>query len=637
MSKIAYIAPDKYLFLKGKKIIQELGLTDTVDIYLTKSNNIAELIRELQNKDIDVLVTRGGTANLLIESKIRIPVLEIAITAQDLAKVYKKAKHITGLPNPRITAIGFNNTIKAVAMFAEILDIRLTAQLLEKTGDISRKIHELSPDSTDIVIGGANTVIQARKKGLKAVYIHTGSFAFQSAFLEAKRIALARQLEKEKAQEFKALVDYSLEGIIYINREKVITIFNHAAEKLLDCSAQKVLGAQIDSVLQIQNLNTCLFDGKEIFGQIVKIGDRWITSNLGPIQVGQSIIGIVITFQDVTRIQETEAKIRNEVFAKQFIAKYHLEDILGESDKICESKRIAQEIAPLDATVLIVGETGTGKELFAQSIHNMSRRRNGPFVAVNCAALPANLLESELFGYVEGAFTGATRKGKPGLFEMAHRGTIFLDEITEMDKYGQTRLLRVLQEKQVMRLGDDKYIPIDVRIIAATNQNLKEAVRNGHFRQDLLYRLKVLTINLPPLRIRQGDIHHLARHFMDYYLQRHHKQIEFPAKAYDALTAYDWPGNVRELKFFMERLVATARNSSVITEQVIYNYLEDREYEPAVPSSIDKETAVMQEKILASLKQTNFNITKAAKILGIDRSTLHRWLKIYNIEVKKTY
>jgi transcriptional regulator with PAS, ATPase and Fis domain len=376
---------------------------------------------------------------------------------------------------------------------------------------------------------------------------------------------------------------------------------------------------------------------------VVQLGTIWISFNIAPIIVDQLIIGAIIAFQDVTRIQEMEARIRNELITRKFIAKYHFTDLLGVSPQMIEIKRIAQEMSLIDATVLISGESGTGKELFAQSIHNESQRKHGPFVAVNCAALPQNLLESELFGYVEGAFTGATKKGKPGLFEMAHTGTIFLDEISEMDKYAQSRLLRVLQEKQVMRLGDDKYIPVDMRIIAATNKNLAGLIKEGQFRQDLFYRLKVLTMTLPALRNRKNDIQYLAHHFLEYYKRRHFKQLDISDSGYNYLSGYSWPGNVRELKYFIERLVVIA-SEKWITEDVIKKYWHDREDETELPAIVSDDLPVdnaplpsEDKRITDALAQCHSNITRAAKLLGMDRSTLYRKLKAYKIEIKKAY
>lgn len=638
MSKIAFIAPDKQLFLQGKKIIQELGLDHKFDLYLARLNKGIRLAKKLENEDVDVIVCRGGTAQLIIESKVKIPVVEIPITGQDLAQVFHESKKITGLPHPKVAILAYKNMVNDIEVLSSILAIELTIYPLKTVQDIPSKIAEVATTDANIVVGGIKTVLLAAEKGLQTHLIRSGDFSIRSAFLEAQKIALGRKFEKERAQEFKALVDYSLEGIISINQERVIKVFNRAAERLLNRSAKEMLGKRIDSLLNFINVETCLLEGQQSIGQVIQLGAIWITLNIAPIIVDQFIIGAIITFQDVTRIQEMEIKIRNEVIARKFVAKYHFSDILGVSPQIIESKRIAQEMSFIDATVLISGESGTGKELFAQSIHNASPRNNGPFVAINCAALPQNLLESELFGYVEGAFTGAIKKGKPGLFEMAHRGTIFLDEISEMDKYGQSRLLRVLQEKQVMRLGDDKYIPVDIRIIAATNKNLLELIKEGHFRQDLFYRLKVLTITLPSLRNRRTDVKYLAQHFLQHYQRKYLKQLEITPSGYDYLANYFWPGNVRELKFFIERLVVIA-NEKIITEIVLQKYWDDRELAPELANNTVEVPPLLSEedRIICALTQYNSNITQTARSLGMDRSTLYRKLKNYKIEVKKTY
>jgi transcriptional regulator with PAS, ATPase and Fis domain len=637
LSKIAFISPDKDLFLKGKKIVHELGLENKVDFYLARLKRAIRLAQSLQNTDVDVIVSRGGTAQLIIESHVNIPVVEIMITGQDLAQVFYEAKKITKLPHPKVTMQAFSNMIYDIEILSNILGIELTIHSLEKTEDIPMKMATITPSDTDVVVGGIRTATLAKTKGFKTLLIHSSDFSLRSAFIEARKIALARKIEKQRTQEIKALIDYSLEGIISVNRQKIIRILNPTAEHLLNCSAQKSLGQKISSILPSVNLDNCLLDGQELIGQVIQLGRHWLTLNIAPIVVDEIIIGAMITFQDITRIQEMEIKIRNEVLARKFVAKYHFTDILGISDQIIETKRAAQEIAAVDANVLISGESGTGKELFAQSIHNASLRKSGPFVAVNCAALPANLLESELFGYVDGAFTGARKKGKPGLFEMAHRGTIFLDEISEMDKYGQSRLLRVLQEKQVMRLGDDKYIPIDVRIIAATNKNLMKLVKQEQFRQDLFYRLKVLTIKISPLRNRTGDIDFLAHHFLNHYTQKHHKEREISLPAYKYLSQYSWPGNVRELMFFIERLVVIAKET-VISAETIGKYWDDNEdLSEQPPFAVVSPDLSEEQKIRAALIECHSNITHAAQQLDMDRSTLYRKLKFYKIELKKIY
>ncbi len=639
--KIVFIAPDKQLYLQGMKIIHELGLDNEIDLYLARLNKAVPLAKSLENQNVSVIVSRGGTAQLIIDSKVKIPVVAIPVTGQDLAQLFQDAKRITNLAHPKLVISVFQNMLEDVEILANILGIELTIYPHRTIEDIPRmleKITQLKPSEVNVVVGGKRTVLLAAKIGLKTLPIRSGNTACRTAFLEAKKIALGRKIEKEHVQRFQALVECSSDAIINIDQNKIIRVFNPAAEKLLNSRARDMLGREIDTLLDFINIDTCLHEGHESIGNTVQIGTIWLSYNLAPILVDNTIVGAIITLQDITRIQEIEARIRNEVIAKKFVAKYKFPNILGTSKQLVEAKRIAQEFAGINATVLITGESGTGKELFAQSIHNESRIKNGPFVALNCAALPPNLLESELFGYVEGAFTGATKKGKPGLFEMAHRGTIFLDEISGMDMYGQSRLLRVLQEKQVMRLGDDKNIPFDARIIAATNKNLAELVQKGQFRQDLFYRLKVLTLKLPPLRSREGDVKVLTQFFVDYFNKQHFKNTELSADSFVYLSQYHWPGNVRELMHFIERLIIIATEKSV-TSNVIRKYWEDSEYE-SLPLPLTAVTSVSpllseKERIAFALAQCRQNRTRAAEVLGIDRTTLYRKLRTYGFDVKK--
>lgn len=247
-------------------------------------------------------------------------------------------------------------------------------------------------------------------------------------------------------------------------------------------------------------------------------------------------------------MEKKQYKFREQIIGQGHRAKYTFEDILGKSEIIKKYKKIAKRMAASNSSILITGESGTGKELFAQAIHNSSKRKNYPFVAVNCAAITESLLESELFGYEEGAFTGARKGGKPGLFELAHRGTLFLDEIGEMPLNLQAKLLRVLQEREVMRIGGSNLIKVDVRIISVTNRNLKDMLRKGKFRKDLYYRLSVLPLNLPPLRDRRDDIIPLLNGI------KNQLNVDFTltGSAKNALINYNWNGNVRELKNYIE-------------------------------------------------------------------------------------
>ncbi|MDF2524469.1 MAG: sigma54 specific transcriptional regulator, Fis family, partial [Clostridiales bacterium] len=363
------------------------------------------------------------------------------------------------------------------------------------------------------------------------------------------------------------------------------------------------------------------------------------------------IKGNVVTFQDITKIQEAEGKIRNKIYLRGHIAKYTFDDVMGKSQKIKDVIGMAKHFASVSSNILISGETGTGKELFAQSIHNASDRKNGPFVAVNCAALPENLLESELFGYVEGAFTGAAKSGKLGMFELAHKGTIFLDEVSELPPKLQGRLLRVIQERSIMRLGDDKIISVDVRIIAATNKNLKVLSEKGEFRNDLYFRLNVLKLDLPSLREHPEDIPFLIEKNIERYAKILGKEkLIFTEKGMELLLNYTWPGNIRELQNICERLLVLSMTAAISCKEVEFAFsdkdikIEKSVYTPDKmmdmrPQALehssgklkDKISDMERQKITEALDMFHGNKVKTARYLGISRNTLWRRIKEMNL------
>ena len=311
--------------------------------------------------------------------------------------------------------------------------------------------------------------------------------------------------------------------------------------------------------------------------------------------------------------------------------RYRFENIIAKSPKMQQVIELIKVVAKSNATVLITGDSGTGKELVARAIHSQSYRRDKPFIAVSCAALPESLLESELFGHEKGAFTGAYAQ-KKGKFEAANRGTLFLDEIGEMSANIQVHLLRVLEEKEFTRVGGNELIKVDVRVISATNKDLKKAVANGEFREDLYYRLNVVTIELPPLRERKEDIPLLAQHFLKKFAVENQKEItDFSPEATDFLLKYDWPGNVRELENAIERAVILAKDSYIDIADLPQ---ENRLLVHSAPRG-ESLREVEKNHILNVLNETGGNYSEAARILGISRVTLYNRIRAYGLDVKK--
>lgn len=351
--------------------------------------------------------------------------------------------------------------------------------------------------------------------------------------------------------EMSTVLDVIDDGIIVTDRDYNIIHCNESTGRILNYDEGYINRFKhINEFFPVELLNRILVDDKLENTLIKSLGlNKSFLVTKKDLEVYDHIHGCVILIKDITEFENLENKLRKQLIQQGYIAKYRFKDIIGKSPQIIKVIERAKKIAEINRTTLITGESGTGKELFAQSIHNASKRKSNPFVAINCAALPSELLESELFGYEEGAFTGARKGGKKGLFELAHGGTIFLDEIGDIPMDLQVKLLRVLQEKEVMRIGGNSIIPIDVTVIAATNRDLKVLINNDQFRRDLYYRLNVLNLHLPPLRKRKEDIPYLINDILK-KIDMEHKKIN--DRLMKLLVNHPWEGNVRELRNYVE-------------------------------------------------------------------------------------
>ena len=436
-----------------------------------------------------------------------------------------------------------------------------------------------------------------------------------------------------------AVLELLTDGVVILDRRGGIKAANAHARRMLD-----IPGEENTSLGPISDFVRDGAPFMQILGQKRTVMDEEATLRVGNAQkryiLSASFIpedkGVVCTLAETARMQKFAVRTAGSK------AIYRFSDILGESDVIVNAVQLARVAAQSDITTLLLGESGTGKELFAHAIHNGSARKSGPFVVVNCGALPRDLVQSELFGYEAGAFTGAAKNGKPGKFELADGGTIFLDEIGEMPMEAQTNLLRLIQNKEVARVGGTTTKSVDVRIVAATNRNLSEAVARGTFRSDLFYRLSVLVINIPALRSRSSDIAALAAHFLRKSASALNRPLPgFAPEALQALRHYSWPGNIRELENIIERAVNVAK-SSLIAASDLPDFLSLRQEIPREDQSSPEDAYTgdnlyMQEcrAIINTLSRCNGNIRLAAQELGIARSALYGKLTRFGIDYAK--
>lgn len=488
----------------------------------------------------------------------------------------------------------------------------------------------------------------------KDLILHTSWFEYD----ENKRIIISfnqldtlKKMIKEVDNEAEAssllstIMDAINDCIVYVNNEGIVEMLSRAYAEFLSVDRDWAIGRHVREVIENTRMDVVTKTGKSEVAQVQEINGRNMIATRIPIFVNGKVVGAVgkVLFRDVDELNTLYLRINNiqkelnlyrDEFKKANKASYALDSIIGESPAMRQLKDLVKKVGNTNSNVLILGESGTGKELFAHAIHNNSKRMDAPFIKVNCSAIPFELLESELFGYEEGSFTGARKGGKIGKFKAADGGTIFLDEIGELPISMQAKLLRVLQDREIEKIGSNVSEKVDVRVIAATNKNLENMVNEGQFRLDLFYRLNVVNIRVPSLKERREDIPVLAKYLMDKISEKEGIRVDgISFKALDFLKNYDWPGNVRELENTLERAI---------------NFMDDetrilaKHLPPKITgiSSYDsmrtlKETLEEMEKevILNRLILAKGNKSEAAETLGISRTSLYDKLTKYNIEV----
>lgn len=591
------------------------------------------LAYQLEHEGVDVIISRGVTGKK-IKKAVSLPVVLIEINSFDILQ----ALHVAKGMGRKIAFLGhrtkdFGPEFNAII---DILGIEIDCYPYTNIYEMDEQVSKiLKLDFDAIVSTGLCVYEMAKNSGANAVLVQSGHDTIFSAIKQAVEMVEGIRRDQERSKRFQSVLASTNDGIMIMDENNRVTFINEAAENMLELKARSILGQQVENIRE-STVKGLLSSGSGQRTEVFKeVGRKQFWVNSMPMILENEKKGIVTMFQSVNKIQTLEQNLRRQLFKKGLIAKHTFNDIIGSSDVLQGTIIKAKKFAAASATVLIGGESGTGKELFAQSIHNESKRREGPFVAVNCAALPENLLESELFGYEEGAFTGAKKGGKTGLFEMAHGGTIFLDEIGEMTLPVQARLLRVLQEREIMRLGSDRVIPVDVRIIAATNYELSAAVREGNFRSDLFHRLEVLNLDIPPLRKRKEDIELLAEFFIHQFSAEEKKKVPPLSKvALEKLKKYDWPGNIRELQNVIQKyvlLIEEGQNAEelvtrLINEKIAKSYAVPSGDETTITLKIGK-MEDMERQVIEYLLSTGASIKEISQITGTSRTTLWRKLK----------
>jgi propionate catabolism operon transcriptional regulator len=609
---------------------------EEIDIHLASLDDALPVARSLLEAGVEVIIGGGATGKLL-RRKLDGPVVHIARSTLDLLRALNLAKRF----GPDLCLTSYESTTEGIDLFERLLSVRIHELVFTSMPELVAGLTRMTETGVSCVVGSALSKEAASSVGLQGIVVYPGKEAILQALQDARTLAAAQRKERQDAARLRLVLESISEGVVGMDTEERLTLLNEAAARLLGLDPETAVGRPLPSVLQDAGLTRAMETGLPDMDQIRRLAGQDMVVSTRPVVMHGVVQAAVATIKPVSRIESIDRKVKEKLYAKGFVARYGLGHLKGQSAAMVHLRSRAVRYALTEAAVLIQGETGCGKEILAQGMHIESPRRDQPFVAVNCSALPETLLESELFGYEEGAFTGARRGGKPGLFELSSKGTIFLDEIADISPQLQVRLLRVLEEKEVMRLGGDRIIPVDVRIISSASQDLVQEVRVGRFRSDLYFRLAVLRLELPALRQRPEDLPDIMEElFVRNDLDRDQALALLTPATTQRLQAYSWPGNVRELDSLVRRFLALGGRAQAGGPELLQELLDEveqvgLEHSPLDPTSPSREGIRLKDQVVdfereviqRVLADSRHNRREAARRLGMSVNTLWRKLK----------
>ncbi len=629
MIRLAFVVP---WALDGRieAILQRYPAPETITCHYHQTS-LVDLARYVPPTPCDAIISRGYNADMLESRDLQCPVIRMKFSSIEVINaVFECKKNF----NPRkiavIGPISLTLAMRNIIKFANT-PIEMFVQSYPYVPQETEKLVKLAVrNGCDTIVGGGTAYEVAKEMGRNAQLVASDDETIWEAIDAAVKTVIINRHEREKHEMLQTVMDHSREGIMFIDTNGRVRVRNTYALRNLPGLDSGGAGTAFPSL--VPELAPIYEESRRsptvIDNEILSRNGISYSASFVPVMTGERRAGTLFVFRDVGNIQEMEAQIRKKIHARGMTTKYSFESILSRDQGMHAILETAEKFAAVDSNVIIEGETGTGKELFAQSIHHGSSRSKQPFVAINCAALPEHLLESELFGYSGGSFTGAAKEGKKGLFELAHNGTLFLDEVSELPFSFQGKLLRALEEGEIRRIGDDRIIPVNVRVIAATNKNLRLLAERGAFREDLYFRLNVLEITIPPLRDRPDDIFLLFSHFLAEYSRRFGKNPpSLGPFCKRMLSSHPWRGNVRELKNMAERVAALHDPADPDASRVLQQLFRVPEEElNRVKRSPEEEKKLIAEALAANMRRGDI-----AKALRMSRATLWRKMRSYNL------
>lgn len=631
--KVALIVPYESLIDIAKNYIKTKELSVDMEVFCLDEKEAIEVVKE---KGFEIVIAKGSTAEGL-RNLPNINVIEIGlgtdVLLQDFQELYEKGfKKIHVISYERFFPLVFDNL--------KYKGLELVFKRINNINEMHFLIGDSKLNDCDVILTNRFGYKIATHLGIKAKIATVKIDALYQAIDLAYALAHLEKVKRLQLNRLDLVINNVSEGVIILNRKKEVVFHNVTADSIMH---------GIHDRDWFDTLEPYFADTKDK-NKILNINNKQVMMQCKHFEFeGTDIKNYIVFLQDTKDIEKREHRVRRYNIAKGHVAKATFDSIIVKDVAMQKLVSDAKKFAKTSSTILICGATGVGKELIAQSIHNASSRKNQPFVSVNCASLPPSLIESELFGYAEGAFTGARQKGKMGLFELAHGGTIFLDEIGELPIDIQSRLLRVLQEREIMRIGDDKVIPLDVRIICAINRHLWELSQEGKFRLDLYYRINVLRLRIPSLKDRPDDILPIFNMYLNKFLNSKNKAvIEEDAKNY--LLSWPWPGNIRELRNVAEAVVLFGSKVTLKALKDIMwmgnEFTSENGYITSTQDHNKTTIKVLKQEHLAPKNQENIaknlqgntsdnislNINELASIKDLERMYINKLLKKYSAD-----
>lgn len=631
MKNILFFAPSKKIAVLAETIITKRNLD--VEVCLVDFKNVQDIAAQARRLGAKVIVSQGGLAAEL-RKVVDMPVIDVKFSSGCYIEAFEKVCNVKG----KVAFFSVEEIQDNVRTLCYILDIDAEYYRFYNEQTAKDAVCQAISAGCVLGVGGAVTGKYTGENELDYIVLENSAEDIEIALDSAQLTLTSLMLEENKRkalqlqlQRYEAIFNYTHDGIIAIDKNGKVEVVNKQAEEILPLKNKPYEGKPIEDVLPSTKLTTVLRSGEMETDELMKVENSIINTNRIPIVIDGQVEGVVATFRDIESIQISEQKIRSNLHKRGMVSKYRFADIMGESKEIKKAIRIAKSYAKNNSNVLIFGEIGTGKEMFAHSIHRESARKTGPFVEVNCANISSATLLAELCGYEESANPFGTKGKRDGAFELAHGGTLFLDKIDEAPLDVQMVLLRVIEDKEVRKMGCDHVIPVDVRIIASAGNRFLTEVREGRFIEELYYLISVLTLEIPPLRERGDDYLLLCEDWFRRSFGAEYRRYEDKIKQIESyVSGYEWKGNIRQLSNFVERVSVLLKND-VSVEDVVYTLPH------AAYSGKEGEDFTLEKwtraAIIKTLSDCRLNISKAARELNCSRSTLYKKMEEFNIKI----